>query len=163
MKIGISKWPSWLFSQVGQFLIAVLLISLLFNYAYRFLIDWSINSPLFYTSTIVLGIVVYVVFRREYILIREYEFTEQEIIVRTMLGVVRTYPVGVYRFVPSLHKVVNFPEKEAGLSFYIQETKSGRNTRNYTWSGFSPEDFRTVSQMYGYEGRLDFRLKDFGR
>lgn len=64
---------------------------------------------------------------------------------------------------PSLHKAVNVPEQKASLSFYVRDAQSKKHIRNYSWAGFSPEDFQAVSRLYGYRGDTDFKQKDFGR
>ena len=92
-----------------------------------------------------------------------YAFSESEIQVGTLLGVKKTYPTSQYEFVPSLHKAVNVPEQKASLSFYVRDARSKRNVRNYSWAGFSPEDFQAVSRLYGSRGDTDFKQKDFGK
>ncbi|KOQ18558.1 hypothetical protein ABW38_23305, partial [Achromobacter xylosoxidans] len=95
--------------------------------------------------------------------VNRYAFSDSEIQVGTLLGVKKTYPTSQYEFVPSLHKAVNVPEQKASLSFYVRDAQSKKNIRNYSWAGFSPEDFQAVSRLYGYRGDTDFKQKDFGR
>ncbi|HEY4201445.1 MAG TPA: hypothetical protein VGM83_12890 [Devosiaceae bacterium] len=136
---------------------------MIFNYAYRYAVDWNVSSPLFYLATIVLALIVFVAVRRDYILVNRFEFSETEFSVHTLLGIRKTYAVSAYRWVPALHKTVNFPEKAASLSFYVQDAKTKKNIRNYSWSGFATEAFQAVSALYGYRGETDFKQKDFGR
>lgn len=161
--VSVQNRATWLLSQIGQLIIAVGLLSLIFNYAYRFAVDWTVSSPLFYASTLILALIVFVIFRREYLFVNKFEFGRTAFSVRTLLGVQKTYPLADYRWVPSLHKVVNFPEKKASLSFFVRDTKSGKDIRNYSWAGFSADDFRKVSMKYGWQPKDDFDQKDFGR
>lgn len=163
LTVNIQDKAKWLFSQLGQLAIAVGLLSLVFNYAYRYTVDRSINTPGFYLATVALGLVVFLAVRKDYVFVNRYAFSDSEIQVSTMLGVKRHYPTSRYEFVPSLHKTVNVPEQKAALSFYVRDAKSGKNVRNYPWAGFSPEDFQAVSRLYGYRGETDFKQKDFGK
>lgn len=161
--VTVENRAKWLFSQLGQLVIAVGLISLVFNYAYRYLVDWSVSSPLFYVTTIVLALIVFIAIRREYLFVNEFRFGNTEFSVHTAFGVTRTYKLSEYKWVPALHKVINVPEKKANLSFYVNNIKTGKNIRNYSWAGFSSEDFKSVSMKYGYSGATDFEQKDFGK
>jgi hypothetical protein len=163
MTILVQNRLKWLFSQLGQLIIAVGLISIVFNYAYRYLVDWSISSPLFYISTLIAAFIVFLAFRRDYIFVNRFEFGEADFDVYTLLGSHKNYPLSEYKWVPSLHKVVNLPENKAALSFSVVDRSNGRSIRNYSWAGFSSDDFRSVSQMYGYRGDTDFKQRDFGR
>lgn len=160
--VNIQNKAKWLFSQVGQLVIAVGLLSLVFNYAYRYTVDRDINTPGFYLATVALGLIVFLAVRKDYVFVNRYAFSETEIVVSTLLGVKKRYSIAQYSFVPSLHKTVNVPEQKAALSFHVRDAKSGRNVRNYSWAGFSPEDFQAVSRLYGYRGDTDFKQKDFG-
>ncbi|CAB3721726.1 hypothetical protein LMG3458_04025 [Achromobacter deleyi] len=119
MIVTIQNKPKWLFSQLGQLVIAVGLLSLVFNYAYRYTVDRHINTPTFHVATIVLGLIAFLIIRRDYV------------------------------FALHLQRV--------------RDTQTQRNIRNYSWTGFSPDDFQKVSQMYGYRGETDFKQKDFGK
>lgn len=163
MIVNIQNKPKWLFFQLGQLVIAVGLLSLVFNYAYRYTVDRHINTPVFYVATVVLGLIVFLVIRKDYVFVNRYEFSDAEITVSTLLGVKKTYSTAQYEFVPALHKAINAPEKKASLSFYVRDAKRKRNIRNYSWTGFSAEDFQKVSQMYGYRGETDFKQRDFGK
>lgn len=163
MIVNIQNKAKWLFSQLGQLVIAVGLLSLVFNYAYRYTVDRHIDTPAFYVATVVLGLVAFLIIRKDYVFVNRYAFSDAEITVSTLLGVKKTYPTAQYEFVPSLHKALSLPEKKAALSFYVRDAKTHRNIRNYSWTGFSPEDFQKVSQMYGYSGETDFKQKDFGK
>lgn len=163
MIVNIQNKFKWLFSQLGQLVIAVGLLSLVFNYAYRYTVDRHINTPVFYVATVVLGLIAFLIIRKDYVFVNRYAFSDAEITVSTLLGVKKTYSTSQYEFVPSLHKALNLPEKKASLSFYVRDAKTKRNIRNYSWIGFSPEDFKKVSQMYGYRGETDFKQKDFGK
>ncbi|CAB3625427.1 hypothetical protein [Achromobacter pestifer] len=159
----IQNVPKWLFSQLGQLVIAVGLLSLVFNYAYRFTVDREINSTPFYVTTVVLGLIAFLILRKDYVFVNRYEFSDAEITVQTLLGVKKRYATSDYEFVPSLHKALNLPEQRASLSFYIRDAKTKKNIRNYSWTGFSPEDFQAASRLYGYRGETDFSQKDFGK
>ncbi|MFD1880928.1 hypothetical protein [Paracoccus pacificus] len=161
--VSVKEPAKWFFSQFGQLVIAVGLTSLVFNYAYRFAVDWDASGFWFYAATLVLALITFVAFRRDYISVNRYAFSPDRISVSTLLGTERTYPTESYRWVPSLHKTVNFPEKPADLSFYVQDIKTGRNLRNYAWKGFPVDEFKKVSKLYGYRGETDFKQKDFGR
>lgn len=161
--VTVSNRLKWLFSQLGQLIIAVGLISLVFNYAYRYLVDWSISSPLFYVLTLVAALIVFALIRRDYIFVTRYEFGKGDFSVFTLLGSHKNYPLDKFKFVPSLHKVVNFPESKANLAFSVVNRATGRTVREYSWAGFPVDDFSMVSKMYGYGGDTDFKQKDFGR
>lgn len=161
--VNIQNKAKWLFSQLGQLVIAVGLLSLVFNYAYRYTVDRDINTPGFYLATVALGLVVFLAVRKDYVFVNRYAFSDSEIEVSTLLGVRKTYATSQYEFVPSLHKAVNVPEQKASLSFYVRDAQSKKNVRNYSWAGFSPEDFQAVSRLYGYRGETDFKQKDFGK
>lgn len=164
MIVKIQNVPKWLFSQLGQLVIAVGLLSLLvFNYAYRYTVDRTINSTSFYVVTVALGLIAFLIVRKDYVFVNRYEFTESEITVSTLLGVKKRYATSDYEFVPSLHKTINLPEQRASLSFYVRDAKTKKNIRNYSWMGFPSEDFQAVSQLYGYRGETDFSQKDFGK
>jgi hypothetical protein len=153
----------WLVSQIGHLVIAVGLISLVFNYAYRYVVDWSVSSPIFYLSTIVLALAVFVIARRDYIFVNKFEFRSTQFTVQTLLGVKKTYDLSDYKWVPVLRKVISFPERNADLSFYVTNARTGKNIRNYSWAGFASEEFQRVSALYGYSAETDFKQKDFGR
>ena len=161
--VSVQNKPKWALYQSGQFVIAVGLISLVFNYAYRFAVDWSASGAIFYLSTFVLALISFVALRKDYIFVSRFEFRESEFIVRTLFGVKKVYASQDYQWVPTLHKAVNFPEKSANLSFHVKDRKTGKSVRNYSWDGFAKEDFEKVSQFYGYRGETDFKQKDFGR
>jgi hypothetical protein len=161
--ITVQNKMKWFFSQTGQLVIAVGLLSLIYNYTYRAAVDWGASSPTFYISTVLMALITFVIVRRDYIFIRKYEFRNASFTVHTLAGAVKTYERSKYEWVPALHKTVNFPEKKASLSFYVQDIKTGKNIRNYSWAGFSSEDFRRVSTKYGYRTDVDFKQKDFGR
>lgn len=163
MIVNVRNRATWLASQLGQLVIASGLLSLVFNYAYRYTVDRNVNTPVFYVATLVLGLIAFLVIRKDYVFVNRYEFSETEITVGTLLGVKKRYPTSQYEFVPSLHKAVNVPEQKAALSFYVRDAKSKKNVRNYSWAGFSPEDFQAVSRLYGYRGETDFKLKDLGK
>lgn len=163
LTVNIQNKAKWLFSQLGQLVIAVGLLSLVFNYAYRYTVDRDINTPGFYLATVALALVVFLAVRKDYLFVNRYAFSDSEIQVGTLLGVKKTYPTSQYEFVPSLHKAVNVPEQKASLSFYVRDAQSKKNVRNYSWAGFSPEDFQAVSRLYGYRGETDFKQKDFGK
>jgi hypothetical protein len=146
--------------QMGQLALATGLLSLVFNYGYRYLVDWTVSSPLFYVVTIALGLVVFVIIRRDYVLFNRFEFGDTEFTVHTLLGLERRYPLTDYKWIPVLHKSANIPEPKANLSFHVEDRRSGRTVRNYSWAGFSEADFRAVSKKYGYGGQTDFKLKD---
>ncbi|MFP3757882.1 hypothetical protein SB751_28805, partial [Cupriavidus sp. SIMBA_020] len=112
-----------------------------FNYAYRYTVDRHIDTPVFYVATVVLGLIAFLIIRKDYVFVNRYEFSDTQISVSTLLGVKKTYPTAQYEFVPSLHKAVNVPEQKASLSFYVRDAQSRKNVRNYSWAGFSPEDF----------------------
>jgi len=163
MIANIQNKPKWLFSQLGQLVIGVGLLALVFNYAYRFTVDRNINSTVFHVSTVVLGLIAFLIIRRDYVFVNRYAFNDNEISVHTLLGVKKSYATSEYEFMPSLHKAVNLPEQRAALSFYVRNAKTKKNVRNYSWTGFAPEDFQAVSRMYGYRGETDFSQKDFGK
>ncbi|MBJ2155133.1 hypothetical protein JC881_05075 [Variovorax sp. IB41] len=160
--VSVSNKGKWLLSQVGQLVLMVGLASLVFNYAYRFLVDRTINSPLFYAATIGLGLVAIVILRRDYLFVTKFEFTPERIVVRTALGFAKTFDAQQFRFVPNLHKTISISESKATLSFYVQNRATGRNVRNYAWTGFSEEDFRAACRLHGYKDETDFKLKEFG-
>ncbi|MGH8815004.1 MAG: hypothetical protein ACREX5_00340, partial [Achromobacter pestifer] len=87
----IQNVPKWLFSQLGQLVIAVGLLSLVFNYAYRFTVDREINSTPFYVTTVVLGLIAFLILRKDYVFVNRYEFSDAEITVQTLLGVKKRY------------------------------------------------------------------------
>ncbi|ASR45122.1 hypothetical protein BEN78_12655 [Xanthomonas citri pv. mangiferaeindicae] len=153
----------WSLYQLGQLALGAGLISLVFNYGYRYTVDRAVNTPAFYAVTLALGLIVFVIWRRDAILAHRYTFSPQAIGVRTALGMHRTFPTADYAFVPVLHKVVNLPERKAGLSFHVRDRRRGRNVRHYTWCGFAADDFAKVARLYGYGGDTDFRQGDFGR
>jgi len=161
--ISVKNWVRWTASQLGQIVIAVGLLSLIFNYAYRFTIDRNVSSPLFYLTTIVLGFIVFLLVRRDYFFVLHYQFYDTGFRVRTLFGGSKDFALTRYKWVPALHKVVNIPEKSASLSFYVQDRKTGKNVRNYSWSGFSKEDFQRISARYGYGREVDFKQSSFGR
>lgn len=161
--ISVRNPVRWIVAQLGQIVIAVGLLSLVFNYAYRFTFDRNVSSPLFYLTTVVLGLIVFLLVRRDYFFVQQYQFYDTGFRVRTLLGGSKDFPLTRYKWVPALHKVVNFPEKSASLSFYVQDRKTGKNVRNYSWSGFSKEDFQRISARYGYKGEVDFMQNSFGR
>lgn len=163
MIVEVRNKVRWLFSQLGQLVIASGLLSLVFNYAYRYIVDRNIDTPAFYVATMALGLIVFLLIRRDYVFVSRYEFSDAEITVSTLLGVKKRYSTSQYEFVPSLHKAVNVPEQKAALSFYVRDAKSKKNVRNYSWAGFSPEDFQAVSRMYGYRGDTDFEQRDLGK
>lgn len=100
---------------------------------------------------------------RLHILVNRFEFGGTQFTVRTLLGVKKTYALPDYKWVPALHKTINFPEKAANISFYVQNAKTGKNIRNYSWDGFPKDAFETVSSLYGYRAQTDFKQSDFGR
>ena len=113
MIANIQNKPKWLFSQLGQLVIGVGLLALVFNYAYRFTVDRNINSTVFHVSTVVLGLIAFLIIRRDYVFVNRYAFNDNEISVHTLLGVKKSYATSEYEFVPSLHKAVNLPEQRA--------------------------------------------------
>lgn len=161
--ITVQNKAKWLFSQLGQLIIAVGLISLIFNYAYRYAVDWTVSSPLFYVSTLVLALIVFVAVRRDYVFVSKYTFGPTAFSVHTVFGAEKVYPLTEYAWIPALHKTVNFPEKKAALSFYVRKIKDGKDVRNYSWAGFSNDDFARISARYGYQAQIDFKQKDFGK
>ena len=163
MIVSVSNKPKWLLMQLGQLVLMVGLTSLVFNYAYRFLVDRTINTPLFYAVTLGLALVVIVAVRRDYLFVSSYEFTPEAIVVRTAFGVSKRFDTQAFKFVPSLHKTISLPEPTASLSFDVQNRKTGRRARNYAWTGFPVEDFRAVCRLYGYQDDTDFKLMDFGK
>lgn len=163
MIVSVSNRAKWLLQQVGQLVLMVGLTSLVFNYAYRFLVDRTINTPMFYAVTLLLALVTIVALRRDYLFVSAFEFTPEAIVVRTALGFSKRFETQDFQFVPSLHKTINLPEPQASLSFDVQNRKTGRRARNYAWTGFPVEDFRTVCRLYGYKDDTDFKLKDFGK
>ena len=163
MIVSVSNRPKWLLMQLGQLVLMVGLTSLVFNYAYRFLVDRTINTPLFYAVTLGLALVVIVAVRRDYLFVSSYEFTPEAIVVRTAFGVSKRFDTQAFKFVPSLHKTISLPEPTASLSFDVQNRKTGRRARNYAWTGFPVEDFRAVCRLYGYQDDTDFKLMDFGK
>ncbi|WP_341890363.1 hypothetical protein [Variovorax sp. YR752] len=163
MIVTVSNKAKWLLMQLGQLVLMVGLTSLVFNYAYRFLVDRTINTPLFYAVTLLLALVVIVAVRRDYLFVSSYEFTPEAIVVRTAFGASRRFETQDFKFVPSLHKTISLPEPTASLSFDVQNRKTGHRTRNYAWTGFPAEDFRAVCRLYGYQDDTDFKLKDFGK
>ena len=50
--VNIQNKAKWLFSQLGQLVIAVGLLSLVFNYAYRYTVDRHIDTAVFYEMCI---------------------------------------------------------------------------------------------------------------
>lgn len=163
MIVSVSNKPKWLLMQLSQLVLMVGLTSLVFNYAYRFLVDRTINTPLFYAVTLGLALVVIVAARRDYLFVSTYEFTPEAIVVRTALGASKRFEMQAFKFVPSLHKTISLPEPTASLSFDVQNRKTGRRARNYAWTGFPAEDFRAVCRLYGYQDDTDFKLMDFGK
>ncbi|OZI35601.1 hypothetical protein CEG14_11055 [Bordetella genomosp. 1] len=163
MIITVQHRFKWLAYQTGQLVLAVALLSLVFNYGYRYTVDRNIDTPAFYAITVLLGLLVFVAWRRDYIFVKQYEFTPAAITVRTALGVTKTFPTTDYAFVPSLHKAVNVPEQKATLSFNVRDLRCKRTVRNYSWIGFSTEDFHKVSKLYGYAGEVDFKQGDLGK
>ncbi|PIF78242.1 hypothetical protein CLU95_5425 [Variovorax sp. 54] len=163
MIVSVSNKAKWLLMQLGQLVLMVGLTSLVFNYAYRFLVDRTINTPLFYAVTLLLALVVIVAVRRDYLFVSRYEFTPEAIVVRTALGAAKRFETQDFKFVPSLHKTISLPEPTASLSFDVQNRKTGRRARNYAWTGFPVEDFRAVCRLYGYQDDTDFKLMDFGK
>lgn len=161
--ITIHSTARWLFSQLGQLVIAVGLISLVFNYAYRYMFDWTISSPLFYAATLVLALIVFVAVRRDYIFVKAYKFGLTEFSIHTLFGAKKVYPTSEFEWVPALHKTVNFPEIKAALSFYVRRLRDGKDIRNYSWDGFSRNDFVKISAKYGYRSQSDFKQNDFGK
>lgn len=163
MIVTVSNRAKWLANQVGMLVLMVGLASLVFNLAYRYLVDRHISSPLFYVLTTLAGLVVVVALRRDYLFVKRFEFTSEAIMVRTALGFTKQFDLTQFAFVPSLHKSVNVPESKASLSFDVKDRAKDRSVRNYSWTGFSTEDFRAVSRMYGFAGETDFEQKDFGK
>ena len=79
MIANIQNKPKWLFSQLGQLVIGVGLLALVFNYAYRFTVDRNINSTVFHVSTVVLGLIAFLIIRRDYVFVNRYAFNDNEI------------------------------------------------------------------------------------
>ena len=161
--VSVADPMKWFFSQLGQLVIAVGLISLIFNYGYRYAVDWNVSGAWFYAATFGLAFLVFLIFRWDYVFVNRLAFSADRITVHTLFGLKKTYDTQEWVWVPSLHKVVNLPEKAAQLSFHVQNRKTGKNSRNYGWTGFSREDFQRVSALYGYDGATDFKQADFGR
>lgn len=161
--VVVTRPLAWIAFQIGQIILAVALISLVFNYAYRFFIDWNISGATFYITTFLLALIVFVALRRDYIFFRKFEFSKEEIAIFPLFGSPKRYATNEHQFIPVLHKGVNFPERAASLSFSIKHIGGGRTLRNYAWAGFSPEAFQKVSKFYGFTGDVDFKTKDFGR
>ena len=159
--VNIQNKAKWLFYQLGQLVLAAGLLSLVFNYGYRYTVDRNINTPGFYLATVALGLIVFLLARKDYVFVNRYAFSEAEIEVGTLLGVKKRYPTSEYAFVPALHKAVNVPEQKATLSFYVRDLKKGRNVRNYSWVGVFGRGFPGGVAAVWLSGGYGFQAEGF--
>lgn len=125
--ITVQNKAKWLFSQLGQLIIAVGLISLIFNYAYRYAVDWTVSSPLFYVSTLVLALIVFVAVRRDYVFVSKYTFGPTAFSVHTVFGAEKVYPLTEYAWIPALHK--QSISREEGRPILLCQKDKGRKRR----------------------------------
>jgi hypothetical protein len=100
-------------------------------------------------------------FRKDYIFVSEFKFTQQKIVIRTLFGFSKRFDLQQFSLMPSFSKTINFPflEGKASLSFAILNRETGRAVREYGWNGFSADDFRGVCRLYGFKDDTDFKLR----